>query len=480
MWQAIRAREEASRAIAAERKIAETLVQVAAERDAKEVARKDAEDIAKFLGEVFQSADPKRDGRTITVVETLDRAAKKLDTDLATQPALRAKLQATLGKTYRALGSPQRAVELQEKVRNHFQKTSGPAHPDTLPAMNNLAGSYLQAGRIDEALKLRAEVLAIRRKTFGPEHPDTLQALVYLAFETFYFSDRRAEAVKMLEEHRHHTSALFQLGYFYHDSQPRETEKAILAWSEALEREPGDFKTQYLLGKLLVSCGRNAEAVKPLQAARSGSRDGELGAETRLLLVKILTALGREAEAGPIRKELTTLNAAAAGHDSKVAILDAEGRSVEALPLLADASLRNPDDTVLAMKVAALQVWFGRNADHAVTSQRMLAWAVGTASAEVAERVAKLASIRPEADAPRREAALVLARKGVELGKGMTAAPWHQLSLGMAEYRSGHYGAAAEALATAAQTASRSLGNLEPPLNQSMANFYRAMTLFHL
>ena len=196
--------------------------------------------------------------------------------------------------------------------------------------------------------------------------------------------------------------------------------------------------------------------------------------------MKILTALGREAEAGPIRKELTTLNAAAAGHDSKVAILDAEGRSVEALPLLADASLRNPDDTVLAMKVAALQVWFGRNADHAVTSQRMLAWAVGTASAEVAERVAKLASIRPEADAPRREAALVLARKGVELGKGMTAAPWHQLSLGMAEYRSGHYGAAAEALATAAQTASRSLGNLEPPLNQSMANFYRAMTLFHL
>ena len=50
----------------------------------------DAEAISKFLTEVFQSPDPTRDGRTITVAETLDKAAKKLDTDLATQPARRA------------------------------------------------------------------------------------------------------------------------------------------------------------------------------------------------------------------------------------------------------------------------------------------------------------------------------------------------------------------------------------------------------
>ena len=81
-WQAVRATR-------AEKKTADTLVQVAAERDAKELARKDAEAIAKFLTEVFQSPDPTRDGRTITVVEMLDKAAKKLDTDLATQPAQR-------------------------------------------------------------------------------------------------------------------------------------------------------------------------------------------------------------------------------------------------------------------------------------------------------------------------------------------------------------------------------------------------------
>jgi Flp pilus assembly protein TadD len=179
-----------------------------------------------------------------------------------------------------------------------------------------------------------------------------------------------------------------------------------------------------------LSRGRNAEAVKPLQAARNGYPGGER-VEARLHLVKILTALGREAEAEPIRKELATLYEASAGHESKVAILVAEGRTVEALPLLAEASSRKPDDTMLAMKVAALQIWFGRNADHAATSQRMLAWAADTASAEVAERVAKLAhplgGRRPGRRPP------VPARSS-ELGKAHQ--PWHQLALAGISQRS--------------------------------------------
>jgi hypothetical protein len=42
----------------------------------------DSEAVSKFLTEVFQSPDPARNGRTITVAETLGAAAKKLDTDL--------------------------------------------------------------------------------------------------------------------------------------------------------------------------------------------------------------------------------------------------------------------------------------------------------------------------------------------------------------------------------------------------------------
>ena len=114
-------------------------MQVAAERDAKELARKDAEAISTFLGEVFQSPDPARDGRTITVAETLDTAAKKLDTDLATQPARRAKLQATLGTTYCALGLYRAGHPAAGKGARLLPRDLGPEHPDTLEAMHNLA-----------------------------------------------------------------------------------------------------------------------------------------------------------------------------------------------------------------------------------------------------------------------------------------------------------------------------------------------------
>ena len=47
-----------------------------AERDAKEQALREAEAISTFSSEVFSNPNPRRDGRTITVAETLDEAAK--------------------------------------------------------------------------------------------------------------------------------------------------------------------------------------------------------------------------------------------------------------------------------------------------------------------------------------------------------------------------------------------------------------------
>jgi eukaryotic-like serine/threonine-protein kinase len=159
----------------------------------------ESEAISKFLTEVFQSPDPSRDGRTITVVETLGAATKKLDAELASQPALRAKLQSTLGRTYFALGVSGQAISLQEQVRDYYLATSGQEHPDTLQAMNNLAISYYAAGRQDEALKLREQVLALRRKVLGPEHPDTLKAMNNLAI-SYDGADRREEALQLREQ----------------------------------------------------------------------------------------------------------------------------------------------------------------------------------------------------------------------------------------------------------------------------------------
>ncbi len=53
--------------------------------------------------------------------------------------------------------------------------------------------------------------------------------------------------------------------------------------------------------------------------------------------------------------------------------LAAVGRTREAVPYLAKAYAPNPSDTVLSLKVAALQAWFGQEKDLAATLQRIRA-----------------------------------------------------------------------------------------------------------
>jgi tetratricopeptide (TPR) repeat protein/tRNA A-37 threonylcarbamoyl transferase component Bud32 len=185
LWQAVRA-------VRAERLAGQRLVQ-------SEKARAEAEAIAKFMTGVFQSPDPARDGRTITVAEALDTAAKKLERDLADQPERRAQFQSTLGLTYCTLGLLREAIPLQEKARDYHLTYSGPEHTNTLGAMHRLAAFYFLAGRRDEALKLREEVLTLRRKVNGHEHPDTLRAMNNLAI-SYDAAGRREEALKLREE----------------------------------------------------------------------------------------------------------------------------------------------------------------------------------------------------------------------------------------------------------------------------------------
>jgi eukaryotic-like serine/threonine-protein kinase len=152
------------------------------------------------------------------------------------------------------------------------------------------------------------------------------------------------------------------------------------------------------------------------------------------------------------------------------------GRTTKAIPLLVEASTHNPKDTILAMKVAALQAWLGQDADYAVTRQRMLNWAAAATNAEAADQVAKLACIRPLADASQRGAALALARKAVELGNGSPSLPWFQLALGMAQYRGGQF---AEATTTLAAVPNSIVADTwSPDRVEVTANFYRTMSLF--
>ncbi len=123
------------------------------------------------------------------------------------------------------------------------------------------------------------------------------------------------------------------------------------------------------------------------------------------------------------------------------------------------------------LRVAALQAWFGQDKELSSTCEKLLSLAKDTEVPQLADKAAKCCSLR-QADPKLREAALVLARRAVEHGKGSKFLVYFEMALGMAEYRSGHF-AEADAALTAAMNDQDNNNAVS-----STSAFYRAMGLF--
>ena len=246
---------------------------------------------------------------------------------------------------------------------------------------------------------------------------------------------------------------------------------SIVAWQEAVKANPGLAQVQYWLGKALCDTGRYQEALEPLQAARGLYPDGARGKESRKRLLLALTALGQESEAAVVRDEL--------GSTGPKVITVGEGLTAERFPKLVVHSIPRPGDKMLSLDVAALQVWFGLEADFATTKKRILDWAADTGDATAHGWVAKITCLRPIEDAAQREAALAIARRAADLpAANERRSAWNRLELGMAEFRSGNYPEAATTLAVVAEITSGigHFSNLD--CLAGTIGFYQSMALF--
>lgn len=157
-----------------------------------------------------------------------------------------------------------------------------------------------------------------------------------------------------------------------------------------------------------------------------------------------------------------------------VTAYQAAGRTREAVPHLATFSVAKPSDSMLALKVATLQVWFGQDKEFATTKQRILAAAKDTDDLFTADRISKACSISPSTNKAELEAALDLACRAVDHGAGSGYMAYFHLAYGMAEYRSGHFTESENAL-----TAAMNVGQANLIIANTSA-FYRAMSLFRL
>lgn len=124
----------------------------------------------------------------------------------------------------------------------------------------------------------------------------------------------------------------------------------------------------------------------------------------------------------------------------------AMGRKEEALAVLAKIPLSKGSDAMLMQRTTAILLWFGRDDEHEAVCRKMLEQVADTKDPGVADRVAKACNLRASPPLDMVDAALELARKSTELGKGQNLNPFFKLCLGLAQYRKGDYKAAETSL----------------------------------
>jgi serine/threonine protein kinase len=484
----------------------------------------DSEAISTFLTQVFQSPDPAQmgRGRTITVAESLGAAARKLERELLNQPVRRAKLQATLGLTYYALGLDREAIPLQEKVRDFYLSAFGPESLETVQAMQDLANSYYRAGRPKEALKLREQVLALRQKLNGPEHPDTLNAMVALGY-SYAIAGRReiqsgqqpetneAESIphgKGLEDkgiqlmetavalsgkvmgatHQDTLAAMASLAYAY--GSAGRVDRALTLCQEVLAvrlRVSGPEHPATLVAKRYVAgcyhaLGRLGEAID-LGGDALAEDKRVLGPEhpETLNMISDMALFyeqsGHMGDAIRLHEEAVLLRTKVSGLEHRETQQEmwrtakcyaGVGRGKEAIDLARQLFEANPTNSYWSLNLATWQAWFGPEADYQTTRERLVKQVEATQEIETAARAAHAYCLRASTNATLLNKALELAQKAAGIDKSNA---WIQLELGMAQYRNGRFAPAESTLKIAAQTAGQ-FSDL-----RGTARFYCALSL---
>ena len=126
--------------------------------------RERAEIVSQFMLDVFSAADPfNNSGKEPTARALLDQAAKNIQGDLSQQPEVRARLLEAIGRSYRRMGQPDRAVAyLQDSLR--IQRQLLQKDDASLGSIiTEIAIALRNQDRIDESDGYFSEALQISR-----------------------------------------------------------------------------------------------------------------------------------------------------------------------------------------------------------------------------------------------------------------------------------------------------------------------------
>jgi eukaryotic-like serine/threonine-protein kinase len=154
--------------------------QVAQQREVAEHERARAEEVSKFLVNLFKLSDPEENrGNQVTARELLDSGAKRLEAGLKDQPATKAALLSTVGAVYDSLGQYKEAEPLLDEALRLQPKSSDAARIDTLM---ELGRAQMGAGNFAAANAPLQEALHLSQGAFGAGSAEAGRALWQLGW----------------------------------------------------------------------------------------------------------------------------------------------------------------------------------------------------------------------------------------------------------------------------------------------------------
>jgi non-specific serine/threonine protein kinase/serine/threonine-protein kinase len=300
--------------------------------------------VADFMTQMFKVSNPSEArGNSITARELLDKASREVDTGLASDPKVQARMLQVMGDVYRNLGLYAQAEPLLTRAVQIQRRVLGSNDRDTLNSMSSLALLLHRQGREAEAEKLQRQIVETERRGLGPKDPQTVASIFQLSqilSERGHYSDaeRLQRDVLEVEQQIHgpespeaikaQSSLAFTMMEQGHYQEAESLERQTL---EAAQRvlgsdHPDTLKIMSILAQVLQDEGRYSEEEKLGRQVVDAERRvlGPDHPQTLASMTGLATSLVRQhrnAEAEKLMREVVQGESRTLSPDSRVLLV---------------------------------------------------------------------------------------------------------------------------------------------------------------
>jgi serine/threonine protein kinase/tetratricopeptide (TPR) repeat protein len=302
-------------------------IAVALERARDDAQR--AETVSEFMLDVFGAADPfVHFGKEPSARTLLEQAARRIQTDLDQQPAVRARLLETIGRSYRRMGQPDRAVPyLSDALR--LQETLNADANRIGSVLMELATAQREAALYDESDHTFARAMRVVeavQDTQTEAYAQLLSDLGRLEMIRNNIEQAQAHFLKALDLMRQVRGAddhevgsiLTELSsvYIWKDdleTAERTARAAVQTFARAPETHPDRVIAERELAEILLYRNRLDLAAPLFERSIAALRliygeDNAIVAETLGSLAQLRSAQGRYSEAESLLRRALTIH----------------------------------------------------------------------------------------------------------------------------------------------------------------------------